>query len=276
MTVWLAPQVTKLVELIMRAVMSVERRILHLRERVYQELGWIAPERHARRSLARQFICSGLVQDALVKTARIVDVPETRVIVNPDWNATLTPTQEARVLQETLPKHFAQSPHFDWVYLLIDGALKEDPTPTDKAEVESDPHKADQRAVCPRAVRSIQFALTGLLFTVFSASDPVVTFLEEESGVPAVWWGAGLLIAAGICGGLALWSSRLARRNLAIDPNIRGNSLTFWGAILGLVAVVVALSSLGLELSVLTGMAKVGLWVLLLLLVAGAVVSLAL
>ena len=185
-------------------------------------------------SLDKQFICSGLVQYALLRSAeQTPGAKREDVEVYPKW-------------QETLPKHFASAfGQFEWIYLFVKGQLTHKPGESCKAEVSSDPLKEDPlgknfldatkvRKLTPSAPWSLRFALLGMLFLALSVlpefSSPLVPALKT----------AGL-----ISGLLAVFFARRARLCLALEPTtLRGRALRNWGELLGTTSVLASLSAL--------------------------------
>ena len=188
------------------------------------------------------FICSGLIQYSLLRTAlqlikqappgpppaRAVDIAD--IMVNPQWNPASSSREQRRVLKETLPQHFSQSALFDWVYLLIQGAIRYRPGSAHRAEVNPDPlGNTSSRQLSQKAAWSLKIALLGLWFAGLF-------------GVMGQSWSR--LLAAVIVGVLGLAAVVLAHyawRDLTINPrSLRGRSLTRWGRVLGGMALAAA------------------------------------
>lgn len=244
--VWLSWPLTKLAELILR----VGEKLVALIKFLIRKAGSLDSEeaRHGgpfigMQSLDKQFICSGLVQYALLRVAeQTPGAKREDVEVYPKW-------------QETLPKHFASAfGQFEWIYLFVKGQLTHKPGESCKAEVSSDPLKEDPlgknfldatkvRKLTPAAPWSLRFALLGMLCLTLNALPEFYSpFIE--------WWA----LSGFLSGLLALLCARDARLCLAIEPTkLRGRALRNWGELLGTTTVIASLSTLQLLPGTLAG-----------------------
>jgi len=176
-----------------------------------------------------QFICSTLVQDALLRAADQVDSAK-RDDVN------VTPPGEAI----TLPKHFATSEKkFDWIYLLTRGVVSHRPGAVQREQVTPGESDEENWALSRRAQFSLLIGLPSLLL-VFRGDLFRVT--DESHWYGLVWIALSLgLVAIGL--------GRLGAGDVAVDPiGKRGAILAFWGEFLGaaaLIGAIVAIFSLG-------------------------------
>jgi MFS family permease len=242
--VWCSTPFTWLVErMIIRPVKWAAQKAENLSTWVYKKLGWTVAKEPVDEKYAphKQFICSGLVQDALVKTAAALKVPAEDVIANlAEWEENKkSPAAQESVLKNTLPKDFAASDKFRWTYLYVDGALTPKPSESHKAEASTDSLKEIKgRKLCLKAAWSLRVALLGLYVTV------IYGWTHDLHGIEPPW---SLLILGGLCGLLALLLASLARRELALRPKeIRGRALKNWGGVLGAVALLIVLVQGGL------------------------------
>jgi hypothetical protein len=191
-----------------------------------------------QRQSDQQFMCSGLVQYALYNAAAEVrgDHPNMRpeyVIAhdNPGRILAMPAPERDRLLKETVHRDFAESDHFDWVYLLTNGSVIEKPSEAHKAEVAPDRlKKIKAREVTPRAKWSLRSALLALACTVL-----------HELG-PFPWtrhW--GILLAGGMIGLTAVVLAYQAWRELTLNPEtVAGRWLTRWGKRIGYIAILSA------------------------------------
>lgn len=218
-----------------------------LLDRLRAMLGWRIPEKSecGSSTIHSQFICSGLLQDALVETARELNKDVECVVVNPDWKASQSRAEQACVFRNTLPKHFALAKGFTWTYLYLDQTLTRNPSPSHKAQAYT--AVFEDRTHVPRsALYAIKLGFAGAFMTIIGAAfshyitprvnskfadmnltlndlneDQVKTFLLV------------LAVAAGIG---AIWLAKKAARDLAIDPGRRGRSLAIYGFLSGALA----------------------------------------
>lgn len=230
--VWLSTPFTKFIELfVVRPWGWLQKGLRRLSQRLFKTLGWASTKEPPPKPL---FICSGLVQYALAATAKqIPGTSPAEVIANPDWKPGLSTAEEDQLLKATVHQNFADSPKFDWIYLLVDGMVIDNPGASHRAEVEPDRlKKIKTRHLTWPAAWSLRFALLGLLSTLLYGLYP--------DGQTVLWLYVGT--ASGLA---AVGLGKEAGRRLAVDPTgLRGRWLTRWGNRLGLVAVLGSLGSL--------------------------------
>ncbi len=212
-------------------------------------LGWRRRERGkcGDETIHTQFICSGLIQEALVETANSLQSSARHVIVNPDWNPTLPRAEQACIVRNTLPRHFAQSGAFAWTHLFIDNVLTENPSASHRAQAHT-PLLADRGPLCRSGLHSIKLGFVAACLTIVGTFDgdllakmmkPVwgERFTGEQVGTVA-------LILAVVCGMSAIRWARKAQRALALGPNRRGRALAIYGLVSGALSAVIGVSQL--------------------------------
>ena len=214
-----------------------------LLDRLRAMLGWRIPEKSECRSstIHNQFICSGLLQDALVETARELKKNVQNVVVNPEWKDSQSRAEQACVFRNTLPKHFALAQEFTWTYLYLDQTLTRNPSPSHKAQAHTAVFK-DRTDVSRSALYAIKLGFAGAFMTIIGTafSDYIASKIEDmhltssdsiEDLVKTV-----LLVLAVAAGIAAIWLAKKAARDLAIDPRHRGRSLAIYGFLSGTAA----------------------------------------
>ena len=223
--------------------------------RLYAMLGW--PTHHESRcdnsSMQQQFICSGLVQEAFVETARELNNANIEsVVVNPDWNANQSVADQTCILRSTMPKHFAIADmKFRWTYLYLDGVLTPDPSPSHKAQAFTAPLHLIRTHLCQPSVRAIKCGFTGVFLTILASvagkdltnalPKDLFQFDLSEGGTKSV-----LLFFAVVLGVTAIVCAKKAQRDLALQPTQRGRALTIYGFISGAAATAIGLVNLGI------------------------------
>lgn len=218
-----------------------------LLDRLRALLGWRIPEKSESHdsTLHSQFICSGLLQDALVETARELNEDGKRVVVNLDWKASQSRSEQARVFRNTLPKHFALSQKFTWTYLYLDQTLTKKPSPSHKAQTYTAVFE-DRTHVSRSALYAIKLGFAGAFMTINGAAfsryiTPRVNSIFADmnltlSDLNERQVKTFLLVLAVAAGIGAIWLAKKAARDLAIDPGHRGRSLAIYGFLSGTLA----------------------------------------
>jgi UDP-2,3-diacylglucosamine pyrophosphatase LpxH len=166
-----------------------------------------------------QFICSGLVQHALLRAAdQVPSAMRSEVDVTPPGEI-------------TLPRHFAESPNFKWTYLLMGGEVIPNPCFSYRAKVSSNPCEEESWELNGSAKWAIRFAYLSLSLIVFVD----LLRIQHASGWQLRdWVGLGIGVMLGLT---ALRYARVADRELAIDPYAyRGACVTGWAKFLALAA----------------------------------------
>lgn len=232
--VWASYPMTKIIELLVGKPWDwLKTGFKQLSRWLFKRLGWTLIEKPQPAPL---FICSGLVQYSLAITAKQLRANPGEVIANPDWRPGLSALEEDALLKKTIHQDFADSPHFDWIYLLIDGRVTHKPDASHRAEVEPDRlKKIKTRRLSWLAAWSLRFALLGLLLTLLYGLNPF------GHGELQTFW----LYAGALSGLAAIRLAREAGRRLALDPiGLRGRWLTRWGGRLGYAALAGSLVTL--------------------------------
>jgi UDP-2,3-diacylglucosamine pyrophosphatase LpxH len=242
--------------------------------RVHATLGWRIRGKSPYESppVQKQFICSGLVQQALAETAQemmIADIGS--VVVHPDWNASQSVAHQSGVFRSTMPKHFALAESkFTWTYLYLDGVLTPDPSASHKAQAFTAPIHAARGELCSSAVRAIKFGFAGAFMTILAstASRDLTAFAPKELcsiDISEVTTKTVVLLLAVTLGIIASFQARRAQKDLAIHPSKRGRALAFYGFVSGGAA-----SAIGLiNLAILSGGIPLVNWIVGLALLAG-------
>lgn len=229
--------------------------VRRLADRLGATLGWPACQeaRCDGSRLEKQFICSGLVQQAFVDTARELQAQNiNNVIVNPEWNANQSAADQLCVFRDTMPKHFAlANEKFTWTYLYLDRVLTPNPSPGHKAQAYTAPVLAQRATLCQPSVRAIKCGFTGAFLTILAsvAGEDLINALPtdlfqfdlSEKGTKT-----SLLFFAVILGITAIVYAKNAQRDLALQPTQRGRALTIYGFISGAAATAVGLVNLGI------------------------------
>lgn len=221
--VWFSDVLTEVVAPIIEPIVSAGVDLVRrVREKLFQE---------------EAYICSGLIQHALLCTAGEVKKNPQSIMVNPQWTPQMPPAKERRLLRETLPQHFSQAEEkFDWVYLVINGEIRHRPGIAHRAEVNPDPLQITQLQLNPQspftlsrqAAWSLKLALLGLYCIVLY--ELLGKSWERWLVLGDLWLG----FALGVC---AIVLAHFAWKELVLNPRtVRGRSLTWWGGRLGWLA----------------------------------------
>jgi UDP-2,3-diacylglucosamine pyrophosphatase LpxH len=181
------------------------------------------------REVDKQFICSGLAQDALERTAVLIgkDPDEVRV-----YNS-----HNQEKWSDALPKHFAASDKFEWIYLLLNGQVTHRPEKSLRAEANPAPLLEKPRKLLRSSAWSLRLSLIAMFF-MFAFRHANETGLKPNM----VLW-AGVVCVLG-----ALWLARQAQIRLALEPErYRGRALIWWGQRIAVLAMGVGVVELGLS-----------------------------
>ncbi len=163
------------------------------------------------------------------------------VVINPEWKASQSRAEQARVLRNTLPKHFALSKNFTWTYLYLDQALTSHPSQSHKAQAYTAVLK-ERAHVSRSALYAIKLGFAGAFLTIIGT-----TFSHHlASRFASANWASsdsledhmktGLFLLAAVSGIAAIWLAKKAERDLAKDPDQRGRALAIYGLLSGAAA----------------------------------------
>ena len=170
-------------------------------------------------AIEQRFICSTLAQYALVTTAEAIksEVPGAVKDVDqfPPW-------------QKYLPRDFAASEKFNWVYVLHNGRVTKNPNESYKAQVNPPPLSESPRRLCKPACWACVIALLSVCLMI-------VADLEKIGHCKGLFWSCRefsvfwFFAGAIFCGVLAIILARVASVKLALGPaEIQGYVLTYW------------------------------------------------
>lgn len=163
-----------------------------------------------------QFICSSFVYDALLRTADTIS-PKARFDVqlhdDTQWHL-------------TLPRHFAESDKFDWIYLLMGGVMLGPSAARARVNQEDDPQHA--LPLVRNAARAFRYGVLGLTLVVGADvirwdPDPLLFGLTGNK------WS---VIQLGLATLASVWTIKEARTAGTIlhrEPARRGRLLRFAG-----------------------------------------------
>jgi UDP-2,3-diacylglucosamine pyrophosphatase LpxH len=220
--------------------------------RLYALLGWQISDATACGNVRtyKEFICSGLVQEALVETARQRNIGQLEgVIVNSEWNAAQTPEKQSCVLRSTMPRDFAlAADKFKWTYLYLDEVLTSSPSASHKAQAYTAPPPVQRPNLSRAAAEAIKLGFAGVYMTILAsiASNQLPNILKNG------WFSIDmssdtskelLLLGSIVFGSLAFWRARMAQTDLALDPTRRGRALAFYGWVSGAIAMVIGITN---------------------------------
>lgn len=198
--------------IIVKPLAFVWERIKAVAWRIWDWLGLSTAEDTSEfQDVDKQFICSGLAQDALERTAvQIGEDPNQVRVYNP---------QEQEKWSDALPKHFAASDKFEWIYLLLDGQAAHKPEKSLIAEANPDPLLEKPRKLLLGAAWSLRLSLVALCFMF---AFHYAKMLQQNPFI-VLWFGV-------ICILVSLWLARQTRIRLALEPDrYRGRALIWWG-----------------------------------------------
>jgi len=200
------------------AEMTIARPLQWCAEHWRRFRQWVWPNFGENQTEEKQFICSELVQYALLRAADQVGAKRSEVDVTPPG-------------ESTLPRHFAESDNFKWSYLLIAGEVIPNPGFSHRAQVSSGPCEEESWKLNGWAIWAGRFAFTSLLLIVFV---DLMRILQTSGWKWYTWalWGIGVM-----SGLSALLCARFADRDITIDPaTYRGTRVAFWAKLLALTA----------------------------------------
>ncbi|HJT21897.1 MAG TPA: hypothetical protein VJ746_15575 [Nitrospira sp.] len=251
-TVLLGGWINALAEPMVNGITLLQAFIRRVLRRVYALLGWPIRDATACGKVRtyKQFICSGLVQEALAETARQRNIGQLEdVVVNNEWNAAQTPEEQSCVLRSTMPRDFALAgDKFKWTYLYLDEVLTTNPSPGHKAQAYTAPAGVPRPNLSRASAEAIKLGFAGVYMTILAsiADNQLPNILKNgwfSIDMPSDASKAFLLLAAIVFGSLAFWRARMAQTDLALDPTRRGRALAFYGWVSGAIAVVIGITN---------------------------------
>jgi hypothetical protein len=176
------------------------------------------------------------------------------VVVNEQWKRRrkrqpeMSRAEENCLLRDTFPKEFALSDNFEWTYLYIKGVLTVRPTASVKAQAYSAPVTEKRGPLSQWAAFSTRIALTGAFLTI------MVSVTNAKLTSDLLSWmritvpddaRLSVLVLAGFLGLSGFICARMAKRDLALDPTMRGQALRNYGQALGVITALVAAMNFG-------------------------------
>jgi UDP-2,3-diacylglucosamine pyrophosphatase LpxH len=221
--------------------------------RLYALLGWSIRDATACGNVRtyKEFICSGLAQEALVETARQQNIgPLEAVVVNNEWNAAQTPEEQSCILRNTMPRDFALAgDKFKWTYLYLDEVLTTNPSPSHKAQAYTAPPPVPRPNLSRAAAQAIKLGFLGVYMTILASivGNQLPNILKNGWFSIDISSDASkelLLFAAIVFGSSAFWRARKAQTDLALDPIRRGRALAFYGWVSGAIAMVIGITNM--------------------------------